>query len=88
MKKKYEKHVSRRSFLHAAGIASASLALGGCGLGENLLPRERLEEFIQGHFQEMSPDEINKVMTGNRNWKADGLGRGIVVRTRCGQMAQ
>ncbi len=81
MKKKYEKHVSRRSFLQAAGIASASLALGGCGLGDDLISRERLEEFIQSHFVEMSPDEIKKVKARLQKKYKEKYGRDFVLGT-------
>jgi molybdopterin-containing oxidoreductase family iron-sulfur binding subunit len=61
MKKEPGKAVSRRKFLKTAGLASAALALGGCDLGKKLLPGDVLEEFIQSHFSEMSPDEIKEV---------------------------
>jgi molybdopterin-containing oxidoreductase family iron-sulfur binding subunit len=61
MKKKYENAMTRRKFLKAAGIASASLALGGCGVGEELLQSDSFKEFFQSHFKEMSPDEIKEV---------------------------
>ena len=61
MKKRYRKTVSRRKFLKTAGLASASLALGGCDMGKKLLPGDVLEEFIQKHFSEMRPDEIKEV---------------------------
>jgi Fe-S-cluster-containing dehydrogenase component len=61
MRKEYGDTVSRRTFLKTAGIASASLAFGGCGVGEKLLPDDFLGEFFQSHFKEMGPDEITAV---------------------------
>jgi molybdopterin-containing oxidoreductase family iron-sulfur binding subunit len=46
--------MNRRTFLKAAGIASASLALGGYGV-------HSINEFVPSHFKEMGPDEIKEV---------------------------
>lgn len=53
MKKRPEKKITRRAFLKSAGVATASLGLSGCaGI---------TEKFLQSHFDEMGPDEINRV---------------------------
>ena len=46
--------MNRRTFLKTAGIASASLALGGYTFSS-------IKEFVPSHFKEMSPDEIKEV---------------------------
>jgi len=53
MKKPFEKPLSRRTFLKTIGAATASLTLPGCS--------SDMEEFLQSHFTEMGPDEIEKV---------------------------
>lgn len=63
MKKVPKNAMNRRMFMKGAGIATASLALGGCGLGGKLLLKDRLEEYLQRHFQEMTPEDIEKVRT-------------------------
>jgi molybdopterin-containing oxidoreductase family iron-sulfur binding subunit len=52
MKKAHTQVMNRRTFLKGAGGLAASLAFGGCNT---------IEEFIQSHFNEMSPDELERV---------------------------
>ncbi len=53
--------MSRRTFLKASGVASAALAMGGCGFGKKFFSSDdALKEFIQRSFKEMSPEEIAK----------------------------
>lgn len=61
MGKDLEDRMNRRSFLKAAGIASTSLALGGCGFGEKMLSSDALKAFVQSHFTEMGPREMEAV---------------------------
>jgi molybdopterin-containing oxidoreductase family iron-sulfur binding subunit len=61
MSKRCGDAMSRRTFLKAAGIASASLALGGCGIADKLPSEDTLEEYFQNNFKEMSSDEIQEV---------------------------
>jgi len=56
MGKEIKGAMDRRTFLKTAGVASTSLALGGC----EMLQGDALEAFVQSHFSEMSPDEINR----------------------------
>ena len=81
MKKECGEPVSRRSFLKTAGIASASLALGGCDVGKKLLPGDFLEEFLQKHFKEMSPDEIKEVKDRIQRKYKKKYGREFVLGT-------
>ena len=81
MKKENQEAVSRRKFLKTAGLASASLALGGCDLGKKLLPGDVLEEFIQSHFSEMSPDEIKEVKDRLQRQYKKKYGREFVLGT-------
>jgi len=81
MKKECGEAVSRRSFLKTAGIASASLALGGCDVGKKLLPADFLEEFLQKHFNEMSPDEIIEVKERIQRKYKKKYGREFVLGT-------
>jgi molybdopterin-containing oxidoreductase family iron-sulfur binding subunit len=81
MKKECGEAVSRRMFLKTAGMASASLALGGCDVGKKLLPADFLEEFIQKHFQEMSPDEIIEVKERIQRKYKKKYGREFVLGT-------
>ena len=81
MKKEYPKAVSRRKFLKTAGLASASLALGGCDVGKKLLPADVLEEFVQSHFSEMSPDEIIEVKDRLQRQYKKKYGREFVLGT-------
>ncbi len=82
MKKEPGNAVSRRTFLKTAGVASASLALGGCGLGEKLLPSDdAFEEFFQSHFTEMSPEEIEKVRQRLLRKYKKKFGRDFVLGT-------
>jgi molybdopterin-containing oxidoreductase family iron-sulfur binding subunit len=53
MKKPFEKSLSRRTFLKTMGAATASLTIPGCS--------GNMEEFLQSHFTEMGPDEIERV---------------------------
>ena len=53
MEKKREKNISRRAFLKYTSLATAALAVTGC--------KGTMEEFLQSHFKEMTPDEMNRV---------------------------
>ncbi len=53
MKNVKQNMINRRTFLKSAGITTASLAVGGC--------TDFVEELIQSNFQQMGPDEIEKV---------------------------
>jgi len=57
LKKVDKKDFDRRMFLKGAGIAVASVALEGC----NGFANDFIEKMTQGHFKEMSPDEIENV---------------------------
>lgn len=53
MEKKHKRNISRRAFLKYTGLATAALAVTGC--------KGSMEEFLQSHFKEMTPDEMNQV---------------------------
>lgn len=59
MKKGHEKTLTRRDFVKGVGLATASLAMSGC--------TETMEEFLQSHFTEMSPEEIAAVKSRLEN---------------------
>ena len=81
MKTEYGNAMSRRTFLKAGGIASASLALGGCGFGEKLLPGDFLKEFVQPLFKEMGPDEIKEVKQRLQKQYQKKYGREFILGT-------
>lgn len=80
MKKVSGDSVSRRTFLKTAGIASASLALGGCGFGDKF-HSDSLQEFVQSHFTEMSQDEIKEVKRRLQKKYKEKYGREFVLGT-------
>lgn len=81
MKNIHVNAVNRRTFLKGAGIATASLAIGGCGFGEKLFSNDIAAEFIQSHFKEMDPDEIEKVKTRLQKQYKKKYGREFVLGT-------
>jgi len=81
MKKLPENAINRRTFMKGAGIAGASLALGGCSLGGKLFQSDLLEQFFQSHFKEMDADEIEKVKTRLQKQYKKKYGREFVLGT-------
>lgn len=74
--------MSRRAFLKASGVASTSLALGGCGLGENFFPSgDDLKEFVQRHFNEMRPGDIDQMRQRLLKRYKEKYGRDFVLGT-------
>jgi len=61
MKKVPKNAMNRRTFMKGAGLAGASLAIGGCSLGGKLLHSDLLAEYLQSHFQEMTPEELEQL---------------------------
>ncbi len=79
MEKENPDGIDRRSFLKGMGAASASAALSGCGVAEKLLTGEYTDEFLQGHFREMSADEIERVRNRLADKYREKYGRDFVV---------
>ncbi|MEE8398922.1 MAG: 4Fe-4S dicluster domain-containing protein [Desulfobacterales bacterium] len=69
--------MNRRTFLKAAGVASTSLALGGCQIPSG----DDLKALVQSHFAEMSPDEIKAVRQRLLRQYKKKYGRDFVLGT-------
>jgi Fe-S-cluster-containing dehydrogenase component len=61
MKKIPDRAIDRRTFLKGAGMATASIALGGCSSEGNFFKSDLWSEFFQKHLKEMTPEEFEKV---------------------------
>ena len=85
MKKVPKSAMSRRTFMKGAGIAGASLAIGGCSLGGKLLNSDLLAEYLQSHFQEMTPEEIEHVRERLLKQYKKKYGRDFVLGTEPAQ---
>ena len=81
MKIEHKNAMSRRGFLKGAGIASAAVALSGCGVGENVVSKDDFEAFVQAHFNEMSPGEMLSVKKRLKRKYKKKYGKDFVVGT-------
>ena len=72
MRRTNEYLIKRRTFLKGAGVGMASLVFGGC---------KSLEEFMQSHFLEMSPEEIERVKSRLLHQYKNDHGREFVLGT-------